>query len=60
VVPGACVSKPLDTARVAGFEVDRCMFRWRRVAGSGARAEGGQLGADLPIDRPAPGQGAAQ
>jgi hypothetical protein len=60
VVPDACVSKPLDIARVGAFEVDRCMFRWRRAAASRARAEGGELRADLDVDRTALSQGLAE
>jgi hypothetical protein len=60
VVPAACVSKPLDPTRVASFEVDRCMFRWRRPAPSRAGAQGEELRADLLVERTAPGQGAPQ
>jgi hypothetical protein len=60
VVPAACVSKPIDLAGIAGFEVDRCMFRWRRVAGSGPGAEGGEVRPDPRVDRSAPREGAPQ
>jgi hypothetical protein len=29
VVPDTCVSKPVDVAGAARFDVDRCTFRWR-------------------------------
>jgi hypothetical protein len=60
VVPAACVSKPIDVAAVAGFEVDRCMFRWRRAAGSRAGTEGAELRADPRVERTAPREGAPQ
>jgi hypothetical protein len=29
VVPASCVSKPIDLAEIARYDVDRCTFRWR-------------------------------
>lgn len=61
VVPQACVSKPVDLARVEAFDVDRCIFRWRyRKPPSRSGAEGGQLRANRGVHRAAPGERAAQ
>ncbi len=31
-VPGSCHREPVDAARVAAIDVDRCAFRWRKAA----------------------------
>jgi hypothetical protein len=63
VVPRACVSKPIDIAEIASFDVDRCTFRWRRRArapGLGSRPEATQVGPDRRVERTAPLQRPAQ
>jgi hypothetical protein len=32
-VPGSCHREPVDAARVAATQVDRCAFRWRITPG---------------------------
>lgn len=60
VVPSSCVSKPVDTSRVASFEVDRCTFRWRGPARRSQTSEGLEVGPHAFVDGSAAGEGATQ
>jgi hypothetical protein len=69
LVPHTCVSKPVDVTQVANFEVDRCMFRWRRHAvrgrkpepsGASERLQRLQLGPHAVVHGSAARQGATQ
>jgi hypothetical protein len=62
VVPRACVSKPIDLAEIASFDVDRCQFRWRRSArpASGSGPEAAQVRPDRLVPGPAPLERAPQ
>ena len=61
VVPASCVSKPIDLAEVARYDVDRCTFRWRL----GRRASRGgpdlaEVRANRSVERTEDLQGASQ
>jgi len=62
VVPGTCVSQPLDVTSVGRIEVQRCVFRWRgpAPARSGRGAELPQVVPDRRIEGPAPFERPAQ
>jgi hypothetical protein len=67
LVPSTCVSRPVDVEAVAGFEVDRCSFRWRRAPRPAAAAPPGsagsqrlQVGPDAVVDRSATQERATQ
>lgn len=62
VLPRACVSKPIDLAEIASFDVDRCQFRWRRSArpGSGRGPEAREVRPDRRVPGTAPLEGAPQ
>jgi hypothetical protein len=61
VVPASCVSKPIDLAEIARYDVDRCTFRWRlgRRASRGG-PELAEVRANRSVERPAHLQGASQ
>jgi len=61
VVPRSCVSKPIDLAEIARYDVDRCTFRWRlRQATSRGGAELAEIRTDRSVERPAHLQGTSQ
>lgn len=62
VVPAACVSKPIDVAEIASFDVDRCTFRWRRQRAHRLLigAPRGEIGPDRGVEGVAPHDAAPQ
>jgi len=69
VVPRSCISKPIDIGEIAGFDVDRCAFRWRyhrsepRRGGSpplGSSSQAAQVRPDRRVERAAPLERAPQ
>jgi hypothetical protein len=58
VVPGTCVSKPVDSSGIERIELERCRFRWTDA--SRRRAELGEIRPDLRVEGTAPRERAAQ